>query len=248
MSFLGLGEVADWAGDLLGRVTGSKAANEYSKYANENALQIRVKDGLAAGINPLAAIGASTNYAPTLQTNSASDLVNLGDGAVSAVKGMAGLFKKKAKDDIAYDNEAKSLDLESKRLENRILRNRVAESELNLTKGSGKEVPSEQPNRVGDVPLFSIAYDLQGRPRLVANQDVVEGDADNPGYLASVKHAITQGFVDPQTGKVISEQYKMMLDDMYYNMYGRHISNLDDLYFSPAEAGFAAHAVIRGVS
>lgn len=255
MGFLSklVNHVGDVAGGFLGRVTGTTAANAQQQYNYENQIQQRVADGLKAGINPLAAIGASTNYQPYFQSNmnGLSDISNMvntvSGGANGLFKGMKGLFAGKVKDDIDYDTEVKQLDLEAKRLENRILSNQLRASEINLSGGTQRERPglsksidSEQPNRLGDRPLFYPVYDLQGRPRLVVNQDVVEGDSDNAGYIASLKHAISQGFVNKITGEVNSDQYRMMLDDMYYNMTGRHIANLDKLYVSPAEVAIAA--------
>lgn len=254
MSFIkkAVGKLANFAGDIFSTVTGQKSANEMAQNQfdaqMDTSIQRRVADGLKAGINPLAAIGASANVSPTIHSGGANgaDPMSLFSLFGSAAKGLKNMFIKKQEDDMSYDSEAKSLDLEGKRLENRILRNRALESEQNLKTmsrtGSAKEVPNmtEQPNRVGEMPIFRVAYDLQGRPRLVANQDVMEMDSDNAGYLASIKHAISQGFVDKVSGRINSEQYRMMLDDMYYNMYGHHISNLDDLYFSPAEAAIAA--------
>lgn len=247
-----IGKVANWAGDIFSTVTGQKAANEMAQNQFDSQLdssiQRRVADGLKAGINPLAAIGASVNSSPTIHSggSNGADPMSLFSIFGSAAKGLKDMFIKKQEDDIAYDSEAKYLDLEGKRLENRILRNRALESEQNVKAisktGSAKEVPNmeEKPNRIGDVPIFRVAYDLQGRPRLVANQDVMEMDSDNAGYLASIKHAMSQGFVDKISGRITSDQYRMMLDDMYYNMYGKHIVNLGDLYFSPAEAAMAA--------
>lgn len=245
MSFFS--HIADVAGGLLGRVTGTKAANEYSQYANENALQIRVNDGLKAGINPLAAIGASANYTPTMQTNSATDLVNLGSGALNGMKGLTGLFKEKAKDDVEYEREAQQLDLESKRLENRILKNKAEESSLNLSQGSGKEVPAEKPTRMGERALFVPAYDLKGRPRLVANQDVIEGDNDNAGYRAAILTAIANGDIDKKTGEIKNPETRKMLDDMYYDMTGHHIKNLEQLYVSPTEMGLVTKDEARDI-
>ena len=247
-NFLGLNKVADFAGNLLGRVTGSTALNQQQQENYENQLQIRVRDGLKAGINPLAAIGASANYQPYFQSNNAS-LSEIGDLAGRAGKRLASLFEKKQEYDIEYDNEAKALDLESKRLENRILKQRLNAMFDTVSSDKPNSEIDDRPNRLGEESLFKVAYDLQGRPRLVVNQNVQEGDSDNAGYLASLKHAIVQGFVDKGSGRINSNQYKLMLDDMYYNMYGKHIVNLDKLYISPAEVAIATaelYGQVRG--
>lgn len=257
MSFFS--HIADMAGDIFSRATGAKQSNDMAQAQfnsqMDESIQRRVADGLKAGINPLAAIGASTNVSPTIHSggSNGTDPTSLLSMFGSAAKGLKNMFIKKQEDDIAYDNEAKQLDLEGKRLENRILRNRAQESEQNLAStsktGSAKEVPNMEPkpNRLGDRPLFSIAYDLNDRPRLVVNQDVMEGDSDNAGYIASLKTAIANNQVDKITGQINSEQYRMMLDDMYYNMTGRHIQNLNELYFSPAEVAAAAANLARGI-
>lgn len=246
-----LNHTADVAGGLLGRITGTTAANAQQQANYENQIQTRVADGLKAGINPLAAIGASTNYQPYFQTNDSSGAFGMasmaGDAISGLSKGIKGLLGKKVEDDMSYDSEVKALDLESRRLENRILKQELSAMRGSISSDKPKSEVNDRPSREGDEALFKVAYDLQGRPRLVVNQNVMEGDSDNAGYVASLKHAISQGFVDKISGKVNSDQYKMMLDDMYYNMYGRHIANLDDLYFSPAEVTAATVNLARGI-
>lgn len=252
MSFIkkAIGKVANFAGDIFSTVTGQKSANEMAQNQfdaqMDTSIQRRVADGLKAGINPLAAIGASANVSPTIHAGgpNGSDPMSLFSLFGSAAKGLKNMFVQKQEDDMAYDSEAKFLDLEGKRLENRILRNRALESEQNLKTmsdtGSAKEVPSIEPNRRGERALFVPAYDLKGRPRLVANQDVIEGDNDNAGYRAAILTAIANGDIDKKTGKVVSPETRKMLDDMYFNMSGHHISNLDELYVSPTEMGLVS--------
>lgn len=223
------------------------AIDQFNSQMDET-LQRRVADGLKAGINPLAAIGASANVSPTIHSGGSDG----GAGYFSrAGDYLSRLFQRKQEDDIAYDNEAKELDLEGKRLENRILRNRVQESEQNLAStsntGSAKEVPNIQPSRQGERALFVPAYDLKGRPRLVANQDVIEGDNDNAGYRAAILTAIANGDIEKKTGKVVNPETRKMLDNMYYDMTGHHIKNLEDLYISPTEMGLVTKDEARDV-
>lgn len=207
------------------------AAGQFNAQMDET-IQRRVADGLKAGINPLAAIGASANVSPTIHAGGSSGGAEYFSRAGEY---LSRLFERKQADDIEYDNQAKELDLEGKRLENRILSNRLSAERKNLSGG----VEDEKPNRTGDKPLFYPVYDLQGRPRLVVNQDVVEGDSDNAGYTASLLPIITDGRIDKVSGRFKSDQDKMMIDDMYYKMTGRHIANLDELYVSPLEVGIA---------
>lgn len=234
-------------GDLIGGHSASSEAHKNRKEARRQfdiqtneSVQRRVQDALKAGINPLTALGANVSSAPTIHAGGESGAGEYISRAGSRLQRMIeDLTEEKAVNDFDYDNQVKSLDLESKRLENRILRNKALESDRNLAKGSGSEVPGlVVPNREGDESLFKVAYDLKGRPRLVVNQNILEGDSDNAGYTASLLPLLTEGHIDKLTGR-IDEQYRLMLDDMYYNMYGRHISNLDDLYVSPTELGVA---------
>lgn len=213
---------------------------------NYNATQIRVADALKAGINPLAALGVSSNVSPTIHAGGSS---GASDGFAQAGAGMSkmlqGLFEKKAVDDIKYTKESQDLDLESQRLHNQILQKQLA------TTGT-PGVDEEQPKMMGQDLLFKPVYDLQGRPRLVVNQNVMEGDADNPGYMSSIMATIAAGIkdgqIDPVSGRIKSDQMRMMLDDMYFNMTGHHMMNLEELYISPSEAAAAASYMARGVS
>lgn len=219
--------------------------NEQMNYA-KNQTQIRVEDALKAGINPLAALGQSANVSPTFHAGGSSGAGELiANAGQHMSKALQAIFEEKAVDDAEYTKKSQDLDLKSQRLQNQILQKR-----LDAMDTPGVDV--ERPNMLGQDLLFKPVYDLQGRPRLVVNQNVMEGDADNPGYMSSIMATIASGIKDGQidlvSGKIKSDQMRMMLDDMYFNMTGNHIMNLEDLYISPSEAAAAAAYIARGVS
>ena len=209
---------------------------------DHNATQIRVADALKAGINPLAALGVSKNVSPTVHVGGGSDV---GQMVAAGGREASRVLQQYLTDQMETESESAKLDLESKRLENRILDQR-------LKSMTNSPETDEKPNMMGQEMLFKPVYDLQGRPRLVINQNAMEGDADNPGYvssiLATIGNGIKDGFIDPVSGEIKSDQMRIMLDDFYYKMYGHHIMNLESLYISPAEAAAAAAYVARGVS
>lgn len=217
--------------------------NEQMNY-NKNLTQIRVEDALKAGINPLAALGQSSNVSPTISaggTSGAGEIIANTGHAVG--KALQDALSDKQADDMYYDSVAKELDLEGKRLQNRILR-----QQLRPNPGVDQEPP---PSMDGEELLFKPVYDLHGRPRLVINQNALEADSDNPGYMSSIVNAIGNAMINSQItpdGRIVSRQLQMMLDDFYYQTTGHHIKNLQDLYISPTEAAMAATMLARGVS
>ncbi len=234
---------ASLIGGLMGNHQENKQFGESVRQFNEqmdfqkNATQYRVQDALKAGINPLAALGVSANVSPTISAQ----------GNNSGGRGIAGLgrairdaFRSKAED----EKEGRALDLEAKRIENEIQRTKL----LSMTQPG---IIGNEPETVGIKPdgrkmLYDVAYDLQGRPRLMVNQDVTENDTDNAGYRSALATAFASGQINPFTGRVRSRQLQMLIDDMYYQSTGRHITNLDELYISPTEVGFAAADELQG--
>lgn len=91
---------------------------EFAKQQNnfENLTQIRVRDALKAGINPLAALGQSANITPSYfnSEKSEKDFSSLGNG----LAGLAKFFSKS-------EREATSLSLESQRLDNEYKRAQI---------------------------------------------------------------------------------------------------------------------------
>lgn len=82
----------------------------------ENLTQIRTRDALKAGINPLAALGQSANITPSYSNSEKTekDFSSLGNG----LAGLAKFFSKS-------EREATSLSLESQRLENEYKRAQI---------------------------------------------------------------------------------------------------------------------------
>lgn len=248
---------ASLAGGLFSGITGSKESkknrqesrrqfNEQMDYA-KNLTQYRVQDSLKAGINPLAALGQSANVSPTFSAGYPSGAgESIGNGISRAGDAISKAVLDKARDDAAYDSEAKELSLEEQRLKNRILRQQLT----GVTNRPGQDI-EPAPSMTGEKLLFNPVYDVYGRPRLVINQDALEADADNPGYVSSIIGTLAAGMKDgliSANGDIKSDQLRMMLDDFYYNTTGHHIKNLESLYISPSEAAAAAAMLARGVS
>lgn len=231
--------------------------NEQMDFA-KNQTQYRVQDALKAGINPLAALGQSANVSPTFSAgypSGAGDAIGNGIARAGDAIGKGILDKAdrkkaekaaldKALDDAAYDSQSKELSLEEQRLKNRILKQQLT----GVTNRPGEDM---NPSMMGEKLLFSPTYDIYGRPRLVINQDALEADSDNPGYMSSIMSTLASGIKNGQIssdGRVKSGQLRMMLDDFYYQTTGHHIKNLESLYISPSEAAMAATMLARGVS
>lgn len=253
------GEVAAGAAGLIGSTIGAITSYKESKANRREArrqfnvqmdesVQRRVQDALKAGINPLAALGYNGGASPTIHaggTSGTGEYISQGFNALG--RGLQAAFADKQADDMEFDTQSKELDLESQRLRNRLLRMEI-QAKTN-TPGIDMEPP---PSMEGEQALFIPVYDLQGRPRLTVNQNALEADADNPGYMSSMISAFTSGMksgqISPFTGEILSPQLRMMLDDQYYQMTGHHIKNLESLYISPAEAAMASTMLWRGIS
>lgn len=210
----------------------SKRQFEVQDDYNKNMTQYRVQDALKAGINPLAALGTSANYSPTVHAGGSDGGAAYTSRAGDRLQNMIErITVRDTADEARYKKESRDLDLESKRIENQINRAKLAA----LQEPGKDEVPPTN-ERI----LFYPTYDLQGRPRLLVNQDATENDGDNAGYRSALISAFTSGQIDPFSGKVKSNQLRMLIDDEYYRATGHHIHNLDELYVSPAEAGIVA--------
>lgn len=245
----------DLAGGLFASHSASKsaakdraeAARQFDTQMNES-VQRRVADALKAGINPLTALGYNGGASPTIHAGGGDSSGEIMGNAISrAGRHLSELFDKKAKDDIKMDTESKRLDIEGQRIENRI---RLQQLKQLRQSSSGGEA-EEKPSMMGEQLLFKPVYDLHGRPRLVINQDAIEADSDNPGYMSSIINAMANAMHNNQItpdGRVTSPQLQMMLDDFYYETTGHHILNLSELYISPTEAAMAASMLARGVS
>ncbi len=237
-----VGDVIEFGSSLLGmesdRAVAGQDRAEAQRQFNEqmdfqkNQTQYRVQDALKAGINPLAALGVSSNVSPTVSAGGSQP----GHHMARAGRVLANIFRER----FGQLKESNDLDNEAKRL-----RNEMMQAELDIMRqpglpinGGAQLTPAFRPD--GRKMLYDVAYDLQGRPRLMVNQDVTENDSDNAGYRSALATAFASGQINPLTGRVRSRQLQMLIDDMYYQSTGRHITNLDELYISPTELGFAA--------
>lgn len=162
--------VADMAGGVLGRITGSKQQNELTAQNNalqqhnfENQTQIRVRDALAAGINPLAALGMSSGYQPMFSSGTTNDsygLQQIGNIAGSAFKGIQNLF-------LRQEEESRDLDLEGKRLDNEYRRAQI------------DHLRNMNPGITGGAYTYGVKTDKNKGPRktIPAEDLITEGKA-----------------------------------------------------------------------
>lgn len=246
----GAGLVGDVLGGLLGSKTskseGHKDRKEARRQFNEqmdfqkNATQYRVKDALAAGINPLAALGVSSNVSPTISAGYGGDSGSFGHAVSRAGDRLQNMIERltaeKAIDDTEYNRESQSLDLESKRLQNEHLR----------LQNAALSQPGV-PDPVGqDQFLWRPVEDMDGNIRMVVNQDITENDSDNAAYLSSLTGALVNGWINPKSGQIQNKQYKLMLDDQYYRATGRHLNVDVPWYISRSELAIATAQLARG--
>lgn len=241
----GAGLIGDIFGGFFGDRSSKRQLAESKRQFNmqydfqRNQTQYRVQDALKAGINPLAALGVSSNVSPTVSTYGGDNAVG---NAVSRAGDRVGrMFERLAEqetlDDLDYRRQSRALDLESRRIQNDIDKARL-----------GTIGQPGVPDPMGsDAFLWRPVEDLNGDVRLMVNQDVTENDSDNAAYLATVARAVRDGFVRPVTGEIKSRQYKMMLADQYYRATGRRISIDRPWYISSIEAGIAAGQGYRSI-
>lgn len=243
------GDVLNFAGGLLGMesdraVAGQDRAEAQRQFNaqmdfQKNQTQYRVQDALKAGINPLAALGVSSNVSPTISGGGSQP----GHHMSKSMSALGNIFRSKFR----LEKESSELDNEAKRLRNDVLR-----EELNLLRqpgipinGGAQQVSSFSPSN--EKFLFEPVYDLYGRPRLMVNQDVTENDSDNAAYISALKSAILGGDVNWITGKISSPQLRHRIAEDYYRRTGQRIRNLDELYFAPSEALVSVFQLARGL-
>lgn len=244
-----VGDLLEFGGNLLGMesdraVAGSdrqEAQRQFNAQMDfqKNQTQYRVQDALKAGINPLAALGVSSNVSPTVSAGGSQPGYHMS----RAMSALGNMFRSKFR----LDKESAELDIEAKRLRNDVIRtelNHLRQPGLPVNRGAQLVRPFSPNN---EKSLFEPVYDLEGRPRLMVNQDVTENDSDNAAYIASLKNAIVSGQIHPISGKVMSRQLRMKIADDFYRRTGRRIENLDELYFSPFEVLTASYQLGRGI-
>ena len=160
-----------------------------------------------------------------------------------AMSAIGNMFRSKFR----LDKESAELDNEAKRLRNDVIRtelNHLLQPGIPVNGGAQLTRPF-RPN--GDKSLFIPVYDIEGRPRLMVNQDVTENDTDNAGYISSLATMIANGQIDRLTGRVKDRQLRMKIENDYYRRTGRNIENLEEIYFSPTEVAAAAALIGRGI-
>lgn len=241
-----IGSIIGAAGDLFGglmsnhnsrkdRAESARQFNEQMDF-NKNATQYRVQDALKAGINPLAALGVSSNVSPTMHAGGSDG----GAGYFSnAIRSLSNIFNRQEK-------ESRDLDLEAKRI-----RNQMAREELNILRQPGIDSGNqnmEQPPVGTDEYLFRFAYDLDGNPRLMVNQDITENDSDNAGYMSSLASAYSRGYINKLTGEITNPQMRRKLASDYERATGRRLMHSEKMYVSPAELAIIAAQAVAGAA
>lgn len=86
---------------------------------NKNLTQYRVKDAMKAGVNPLAALGYSGNYSPTVSAGYGGDSSSSSPSFNDSLRQLSEIFNKQ-------QAESNELDLEGKRLDNEYKRGLLA--------------------------------------------------------------------------------------------------------------------------
>lgn len=242
-------DVLDFAGGLLGmesdRAIAGQDRQEAQRQFNaqmdfqKNQTQYRVQDALKAGINPLAALGVSSNVSPTVSAGGSQP----GHHMSKAMSALGNMIRSK----FGLEKESAELDNEAKRLRNEALRTELQHiSQPGIPINGGAQiVPGFRP--ADEKYLFQPVYDFHGRPRLMVNQDITENDSDNPAYISALKSALFSGGVNWITGKITDPQLRRRIAEDYYRNTGQRIKNLDELYFSPAEALASVIQLARGI-
>lgn len=188
---------ANLAGGLLGGLSSAHESRKNRAEArrqfnvqddyNKNLTQYRVADALKAGIHPLAALGQSANYSPTIHAGDNSGAGDIMSNAISrAGDNLSRIFTEQ-------DVESRELDLESKRLQNQLIKQKIAEVQqpgfISPSGGNNTKTPSIQ-------DLFVPFRTKDGKIVYRLNQDAVPDTdvtnvstwqtiGDDPGAIAS---------------------------------------------------------------
>lgn len=105
----------------------------YQDLVNKNQIQWKVADAKAAGLHPLAALGASTASGPASFVGANAE-TGLGDAVGSMgsdISRAINVSRTQKERLVAFENSARSLDLENKGLQNEVLRARLAQINAN---------------------------------------------------------------------------------------------------------------------
>lgn len=148
-------------GSLVGGLFGSSAAKKQQQQAQQwqehmakNQVRFRVEDAKAAGVHPLAALGASL-HSPSFTPVSGPDFGDMGQNIGRALD--ATMTSKEKNDD--YTKAAQALTLEKMQLENDVIRNNLVASAIRTT-----NQPANAP-KVNDMnELVEGLHIVPGRP------------------------------------------------------------------------------------
>lgn len=238
-------ELITAGGSLIGGLMGSASSeSEDSKNRKEarrqfniqqdnflNQTQYRVQDALKAGINPLAALGVSSNVSPTVSTGGGSDAgYQKGNAITRAAEHLSNIFNRQEK-------ESRDLDLEAKRI-----RNRIAKEELNhllqpgiVTNGSTDESLSKPKNSGWQIPMKMSLRDAEplylpwrtqdGRIVELLNPDAI-ADADITNMEAIRAYASEPNV--PIKGTRDSLRYTVGARDSYFKRFKNKVRSYTD--------------------
>lgn len=145
-----LAPLAGLAGNVLGGIFGSSAADKAQKQAElnrqmqlqfaQNAIQWKVKDAEAAGVHPLYALGAQTSSYSPVQVGSTDNTV--GEAFAAGGQNLSRAFAAAATaDERALQLKGAQLDIEGKGLANDIARAELASKVQRLAAGVGPAMP-----------------------------------------------------------------------------------------------------------
>lgn len=141
-----LGGVASAVGSILGGKQSADSAMalnslnyQQQKEFAQNSIRWKVADAKAAGLHPLAALGAQgTSFTPSFQMGNQSDYSWLGDLGQYAGRAIEAKMteRERAQQQMLRDQDAK-LNLENKKLQNDLLRSQIRSTENALLRQSG---------------------------------------------------------------------------------------------------------------
>lgn len=216
-----LGEIIGAAGSLLGGLFGKKStekANDQNvklqREFAQNGIQWKVADAKAAGVHPLAALGAqTTSFSPSIvgDTSLSSGISNMGQDIGRAVSASSSSNQRKE----ALGNQILELQLQSLKLDNqgKFIGNSMLASQAARQAQVGPPFPSASGSTNTGIPGQAMApvgrSDLQlgGIPIYndpsITNAGAAEDVMGEPGdWLfggAKIVSAIRQALTDPKT-------------------------------------------------
>lgn len=211
-----IGAAGSVVGGLLGQ-SASAQANEQNYQAQkefaQNGIRWRVADAKAAGLHPLAALGAQTpSYTPSAFVG---DTSWMGDAAQSLGQGIgraaeAKMTAKERARERAVADQSVALSMETKRLQNQFLETQIAAQKqdmaLQLARSAAMAVRTQQavpgmPSIGGDGTV--IAGQAQAYPNALTKNKPAEIVSSMPGRVQSqAGYSPDYSFVSGHSGKV----------------------------------------------